>query len=242
MSYINNDKNEVKKFSIYVDIREPRQIYERLEQFKEFEVIRQKLDVGDYFIPADKSLLIERKTVMDYLNSVFDTRLWDELARMKESKLSDEGKLIPILLIEGNWNFVLKFGKKEDKHVIGTIYASLLSTIASFGVNVISSPSIMWTPYIIASMVKWLGKPKSINPPIYKPKALTLDEVAIRVLSSFPHISVERAKKILKHYGTLKNALDNVGWWKHSIDGIGDKIVSDVKAVLEHKIKIVEKK
>jgi ERCC4-type nuclease len=77
---------------------------------------------------------------------------------------------------------------------------------------------------------------------VYKPKALSLDEMSIRVLSAFPHISVERAKRILKHYGTLKDALDNVSWWKHSIDGIGDKIVSDVKAVLNHKVVIREVK
>jgi ERCC4-type nuclease len=66
--------------------------------------------------------------------------------------------------------------------------------------------------------------------------------MAIRVLCSLPHISVERAKKILRHYGTVKDALDNVGRWKHSIEGIGDKIVDDIKAVLNHKVKIVTTK
>ena len=234
--------NDVKKYQVYVDTREPKRIFDKLKQIEGIEPIWQKLDAGDYFIPSDgTSIIIERKTVSDYINSVFDTRLWEELERIRSVKLEDS-KIVPMLLIEGNWSFLLKFRKIDEKSLIGSVYSSLLSTIVSFGFNVINSPSTSWTPYIISSLTKWLGNPKESKPPIYKPKALTLDEVAIRVLSSFPHISVERAKKILKHYGTLKDAIDNVGWWKHSIDGIGDKIVSDVKAVLEHKVKIVEKR
>jgi len=231
------------KFTIYIDTREPKSIYEKLREFTDIQTVWQKLDAGDYYIPGEKySLLIERKTVTDYISSVFDTRLWDELERIKNAESGNESKLIPILLIEGDWHFILKYGKKQDKAAMGSVYASLLSTIASWGFQVISSPAQSWTPYVLSSFTRWLGRPRSSTPPVYKPKALTLDEVAIRVLCAFPHISVERAKRILKYYGTLKDALDNVGWWKHSIDGIGDKIVADVKAVLNHKVKIVETK
>jgi ERCC4-type nuclease len=231
------------KYIVYVDTREPESIYKKLQELGEVEPIRRTLDAGDYYIPAEKySLLVERKTVNDYINSVFDTRLWEELEKIKNTETNNESKLIPMLLVEGDWHFILKYGKKQDKAAVGSVYASLLSTIASWGFHVVSSPALSWTPYVLASFTKWLGKPRRAEPPVYKPKALSLDEMSIRVLSSFPHISVERAKKILKHYGTLKEALDNVSWWKKSIDGIGDKIVDDVKAVLHHKVVIREVK
>jgi len=231
------------KFVIYVDTREPESIFKKLQEFEEVQPVWQKLDAGDYYIPGEKfSLIIERKTVTDYINSVFDTRLWEELEKIKSAETNEEVKFIPMLLIEGNWSFILKYGKKNDKSAMGSVYASLLSTIASWGFQVVSSPSKSWTPYILASFTRWLGRPRRSEPPIFKPRALTLDEMAIRVLCAFPHISVERAKRILKHYGTLKDALDNVGWWKHSIEGIGEKIVSDVKAVLNHKVEIKEVK
>jgi len=233
----------VEKYTIYVDTREPMGIFKKLQELKDIEPIRQKLDAGDYYIPAEKySLLIERKTVTDYINSVFNTKLWEELEKIKNAQTGNDSKLIPMLLVEGDWHFILKYGKKQDKAAMGSVYASLLSTIASWGFHVVSSPSMGWTPYVLASFAKWLGRPRRAEPPVYKPKALSLDEMSIRVLSAFPHISVERAKRILKHYGTLKDALDNVSWWKKSIDGIGDKIVDDVKAVLHHKVKIVETK
>jgi ERCC4-type nuclease len=231
------------KFVIYVDTREPEGIFKKLQEFEEVQPVWQKLDAGDYYIPGEKfSLIIERKTVTDYINSVFDTRLWEELEKIKSAETNEEVKLIPMLLIEGNWSFILKYGKKNDKSAMGSVYASLLSTIASWGFQVVSSPSKSWTPYILVSFTRWMGRPRRSEPPIFKPRALTLDEMAIRVLCAFPHISVERAKRILKHYGTLKDALDNVGWWKHSIEGIGEKIVSDVKAVLNHKVEIKEVK
>jgi len=233
----------MEKYVIYVDTREPENIFKRLQAIDEVEPIWQKLDAGDYYIPGEKlSILLERKTVTDYVNSLFDTRLWEELEKVKSATCSSDETIVPILLIEGDWHFVLKYGTKKDKTALGSAYASILSVIASWGINVVSSPALSWTPYVLASFTKWLGKPKKSSPPIVKPKAVTLDEMAIRVLCSLPHISVERAKKILKHYGTVKDALDNVGWWKHSIEGIGDKIVDDIKAVLNHKVKIVTTK
>jgi ERCC4-type nuclease len=228
------------KYIIYVDVHEPESIFKKLQEFNELEPIRRKLDAGDYYIPAEKyDLIVERKSVTDYIDSVFSTRLWEELEKIKS--VESNGKLIPMLLVEGDWHFVMKYGKK-DRSVVGSIYASLLSTIASWGIHVVSSPALSWTPYVLASFTKWLGRPRYAEPPVYKPKAVSLDELAIRVLCSLPHISVERAKKILKHYETVENALNNVSWWKHSVDGIGDKIVSDVKAVLSHKVKIIETK
>jgi ERCC4-type nuclease len=218
-------------------------VFKKLQELENIEPIRRTLDAGDYYIPAEKySLLIERKTVNDYIDSVFNTRLWEELEKIKNTQTNNESKLIPMLLIEGDWHFILKYGKKQDKAAMGSVYASLLSTIASWGFHVVSSPSTSWTPYVLSSFTKWLGRPRRAEPPIYKPRAVSLDEMSIRVLSSFPHISVERAKKILKHYGTVKDALDNVSWWKKSIDGIGDKIVDDVKVVLGHKVVIRELK
>jgi ERCC4-type nuclease len=234
---------EGEKYVIYVDTREPENIFKKLQALDGVEPIWQKLDAGDYFIPGEKlSILLERKTVTDYVNSLFDTRLWEELEKVKSAVNSSEETILPILLIEGDWHFVLKYGTKKDKSTLGSAYASILSVIASWGINVVSSPALSWTPYVLASFTKWLGKPKKSSPPIVKPKAVTLDEMAIRVLCSLPHISVERAKKILKHYGTVKDALDNVGWWKHSIDGIGEVIVENVKSVLHHKVKVVETK
>jgi len=230
-------------YIIYVDTREPKNIFTKLQQLEDISPVWQKLDAGDYYIPAEKySLLIERKTVNDYINSVFNTQLWEELEKIKRAETGNDSKLIPMLLIEGDWHFILKYGKKQDKAAIGSVYASLLSTIASWGFHVVSSPSLSWTPYVLSSFTKWLGRPRRAEPPVYKPKAVSLDELSIRVLCSLPHISVERAKRILKHYGTVKEALDNVGWWKKSIPGIGDKIVADIKAVLYHKIVIREVK
>lgn len=234
--------NSEAKYTIYVDTHEPEGIFKKLQELGA-DVVRRTLDAGDYYIPAEKySLLIERKTVNDYINSVFDTRLWGELEKIKSAETNNDSKLIPMLLIEGDWHFILKYGKKQDKSAVGSVYASILSTIASWGFQVVSSPALSWTPYVLLSFTKWLGRPRRAEPPVYKPRAVSLDEMSIRVLSSFPHISVERAKRILKHYGTLKDALDNVGYWKYSIEGIGDKIVSDVKSVLTHKVKIVEMK
>jgi ERCC4-type nuclease len=224
------------KYLVYVDTREPESIYRGLQAQPELEPVWRRLEAGDYYIPAERcSLLIERKTVTDYLDSLFDARLWGELERVKGAE-AGEGRLIPMLLIEGDWRRVLRFGKREVKDAVGWAYSSLLSAIVSWGFQVVSSPSLSWTPYILASFTKWLGRPRKSGPPVYKPKAESLDEMALRVLCSLPHISVERARRILARYGSVREALGRVEGWKEEVEGIGDKIVADVKAVLIHRV------
>jgi ERCC4-type nuclease len=228
------------KYIVYVDTREPESIFRGLQQQEGVTPVWRKLEAGDYYIPAERcSLLIERKTVTDYLDSLFDARLWEELERVRGAE-TGEGRLMPILLIEGDWRRVLRFGKREVKDAVGWVYSSLLSAMVSWGFQVVSSPSLSWTPYILASFTKWLGRPRKSGPPVYKPKAVTLDELAVRVLSAFPRISVERARRILGRYGTLKDALGSVDSWKEDVEGVGEKIASGVKAVLTHRVGSLE--
>jgi len=224
---------------VYVDIHEPRSIFNALSQLEGVTAIRQTLDAGDYYIPGDRcSLLIERKTTVDYVNSLFSTRLWSEIEKLKNTQSGQsESKLIPILLVEGSWFKVFKWRKRADASALASAYASLLSVIASWGVNVISSPSSAWTPYVLVSLARWVGRSKRSEPPVYKPRADSLDEMALRVLCSLPHISTKRARDILSRFGSVWDSLQSLDEWV-LIPGIGEKTVSDVRAVLTHKVHV----
>lgn len=222
---------------VYVDTREPKSMFDALSQLEGIRPVWQALEAGDYYIPGDKcSLLIERKTTTDYLNSLFDSHLWSEIEKLKSVSVG-EGKIVPLLLVEGSWGYALKWRKRQDRGAIASIYGSLLSTIAGWGVHVIHSPATSWTPYVIASLARWVGRPRESSPPVRKPKAETLDEMALRVLCSLPHISTKRARDILSRFGSVWDALSNLDRWDE-IEGIGEKIVSDVRAVLTHRVQV----
>jgi len=68
---------------ITVDSREPKYIIEYIKNLGVMVEI-EKLDIGDYLIG---DVLIERKTLTDFLNSVRSRRLWEQLYQMKLSNL-----------------------------------------------------------------------------------------------------------------------------------------------------------
>jgi len=70
---------------LLVDYRE-RHLSGLLEDVCE-EVSFVQLPVGDYLLVSDsKALVIERKTVNDFLSSVRSNRLWDQLLRMMKTE------------------------------------------------------------------------------------------------------------------------------------------------------------
>ena len=88
---------------LLVDHRE-RKIAELLEGVCE-QISFTQLPIGDYLLISDsEAVIVERKTVYDFLSSVRSNRLWDQLLRMMntENVLGYQVKR-RILLIHGNF-------------------------------------------------------------------------------------------------------------------------------------------
>lgn len=96
--------------ALLVDSREPGWIAEALKaSLPEASISVCELPVGDIqFFSVDRKLIvIERKTISDFLNSLRDGRLADQIRRAVES--AD----IPILLVEGEWRVSYYSGTLE---------------------------------------------------------------------------------------------------------------------------------
>jgi ERCC4-type nuclease len=78
-----------------------------------------QLPIGDYLLVSDSTaVIIERKTVNDFLSSVRSNRLWDQLLRMmKTEKVLGYEIKRRILLLHGNFQdylFEADYGNPED--------------------------------------------------------------------------------------------------------------------------------
>ncbi|MEM1868772.1 MAG: ERCC4 domain-containing protein, partial [Acidilobaceae archaeon] len=69
----------MEKARIYVDYREENSGIPGILESLGLIVIREYLEIGDYIIPGD--IIIERKTAEDYINSLYDGRLFDQISR-----------------------------------------------------------------------------------------------------------------------------------------------------------------
>ncbi len=91
---------------ILVDHRERGQIHKIKDVHDEIELIH--LPLGDYLIPSkDGSVLVERKSVRDFLSSIRSNRLWDQLLRfMKQQEILGFDLKRRILLIHGELRYL----------------------------------------------------------------------------------------------------------------------------------------
>lgn len=84
---------------IQADVRESAsKISQILAQEYGVRILRTTLKIGDYMI--DERIVVERKTIQDFAQSIIDGRLFKQAATMKNSFES------PLFIIEGNPSFI----------------------------------------------------------------------------------------------------------------------------------------
>ncbi len=109
---------------------------EIIELIKDVKVIKDNLPVGDFLIGE---ILIERKTFNDFIQSVFDGRIFSQL----EEALKNFKKVI--FLVEGEKIFL---DEKEEK-----IYFSMLARLIAFNnVSIIFTQSIFESAKFLESL------------------------------------------------------------------------------------------
>lgn len=168
------------------------------------------LQAGDYLIIGrEKHALVERKTVMDFLNSL-KGRLWEQLSAMKMF----EGE--KVLILEGYLGLYRKRGWKEV-----SILALMDKIVHDWGIPIIPTPDIRGTLTYLVWKNKSLGEVEEFReyPLRVKRKGMTADEQALFVLEGL--CGHETAKALLGHYKTLRNVFaalspDNI----HELDKI----------------------
>jgi len=183
----------------------------------------------DYRVAGEKGeYYIERKTANDFVNSWKTGRIFEQFETL--SVLQENGAK-SILLIEGSLHIPVKYGKWTKEGVMGL----LTSTVCSWSFKTAIVPSMQYTILFLRSLHNMVGKlEKKLHPIEFKPKALTLDEQARRVIEALPNIGPNIADKLLKSFCSIKRVMESVDDWD-LVPGVGVKIKEEAKKVLEHK-------
>ncbi|WP_373520231.1 ERCC4 domain-containing protein [Aquiflexum sp.] len=186
---------------VIIDDREPIAIEKELLAKGNLLVQRKRLDVGDYIF--DKDLLVERKTVFDFCASVKDGRLFKQV-----SKLAN-GKIPSILILEGRQKDF-----KETDFSVSAIQGILVAISLGFKIPILQSKGIKETVSIMLQGYKQLTKDRLQNQRIYPRKGNfkkgrdQLLKQKIHILEGFPGIGVDRAERLLDHFGSLKDIFE----------------------------------
>ena len=186
---------EVNK-SIIIDYREKNSLVISELINLGFEIEFKPLKVGDYLVG---DVAIERKTVSDFINSMKNKRLINQLEELQQY----ENRL---LIIEGIDEQELYTDSEE---LIGVhpnaIRGFLLSILLKHKVPIIFTKDYEDTAKFILILSKKSSKEMSLN--ITK-KALNKKEQMQFIIEGFPGIGPKTAKKLLKEFKTIKNILN----------------------------------
>ncbi len=183
----------------------------------------QRLPAAD-FILSDK-VGVERKTVEDFVSSLIDQRL---LQQLKSLKTNFER---PLLVIEGT----------EDIYSVRKVHPNairgMLATIAvSYNIPLLYTKNPQDTAGLLLAIAKREQKEgcKSFGIRSEK-KPLTTKEQQHFIIESLPYVGPQLAQSLLKHFGTVKGIINADLHNLKKVEKVGLKKAEEIKRIIDEK-------
>jgi ERCC4-type nuclease len=211
---------------VTIDDREPTTLEEEFRKKGNMIVRRQRLETGDYLL--DRDLLVERKTITDFCQSIKDGRLFRQVKNLTN------GQVPACLILEGK----KKQFKQTDFSPLA-IQGVLVSVSLAFRLPVITTKNHKETIQVILQSFKQLTKcrPNKLRPNFrsfaFKKKSNPLLARRIHILESFPGIGSERAEKLIRKFGSLRAVLMADDKELLKVPGFGKKTVGRFNEILK---------
>ncbi len=187
-------KKQKPKCKIIIDYREKNCLVASELIKQGFEIEFKELKVADYIV---KNTAIERKTVSDFISSMINKRLINQLEELQQYKNK-------LLIIEGT-NEQEIYNDDNSGVNANAIRGFLLSILLKHKIPIIFTKNSEDT----AKFISVLSKKKSQELPLnIKKKSLNKKEQLQFIIESFPGIGPKTARKLLKKFKTIKNIIN----------------------------------
>ena len=209
---------------LYVDYRERKVASLIIREFENVEITN--LPVGDFIVEIDgKGLLIERKEAKDFIASMKNNRLWEQLRRMQVSEVMNINIIRRALLIHGILSDALEFSGIGWNNVMG----AFMDIQYNYGIPIFHAEDDAALMHFLRIAIKREnegkneGEIKELWSRAIPKKGMSDEEWKIYVLSSLPFVGEKMAKALLEHFGSIeKIARANIVELK-KVEGIGEK-------------------
>ena len=217
-SFTDKAKTEV---LVFVDQRERNSgVIKELSGFGAITKIKQ-LEVGDFVITDD--IVIERKTINDFLESIIDGRLYNQLGKMASNYNS------PMILVEGSQSELFTIRNIHRNAIIGT-----LTTIAlNYRIPVIFTADAHETAeYIFVTAKREQLKSGSEIRLRVGHKGLSIGQQQRFIVESLPSVGPALAISLLEKFGSIKNIANASEQGLQEIENLGPKKARQIIRVL----------
>ena len=181
----------------------------------------------DYIVAPET--VIERKSIQDFVSSIFDGRLFDQCSRLKEHFQN------PIILLEGNVDEIEII--TENPLVF---YGAISSIVIDFKIPIIPTPNASHTAKLLVSMS---SRKESTKGPFLKKirKSNDLQKQQLSSLCSLPGVGEKTAKRMLAKFGSPLKVFCASSAELGKIEGLGGTRAKKIKKMLESKSQHLKK-
>ncbi len=182
-----------------------------------------QLTTADYVVSGKVG--IELKKVPDFVASIIDGRILDQVRDLKNSFQK------AVLVIEG----------EEDIYSVRNVHANairgmLASIVLDFHVPVLYTKNPQDTAALLAVMAK-REQGKEIDFALHALKPKSVKEQQEFIVSAFPNIGMQTAKLLLENFGSIKNLVNATEDQLTELKGIGDKTAKHLVKMFEEEYK-----
>jgi Fanconi anemia group M protein len=222
LPYLKEKKGDEQEPTIIVDSREANAAAKIVKGLRErgVDIKIEMLEKGDYVLSDECA--VERKTVQDFVYTLTRRYLFEQLFTLKE--------VYPkaLILLEGYLPIIYRFSRIQPVSVWGAMF-----NLAKNGIAIVNTSSYKETIDFLHVAARQEQIVEKRVPTVHPAKKCeTLSDAQVYFIASLPNIGREKATSILKSYQTPLNALINVESWPKTVYGLGPKISSKVKEVL----------
>lgn len=213
--------------SIIVDSRESKSNIPNLLKSMNINVIFKFLEIGDYIINPETA--VERKSVNDFVHSLFDGRLFHQIERLSSSYVN------AFLVIEGSYNKV-EFYVRNPK----VIQCAIASLLMNYKVKLVNSSSEDETALFLYCLLN-VTPSKKDKYFIKHAKKKDFFGQQVYLISSLPGIGYKTAVNLLKHFGTPKNIFLASVEELSKVPGVGLKRARMIRLILDTNVELYER-
>lgn len=183
------------------------------------------LSVADYVLSPRVG--VELKTKEDFVNSIVDGRLLEQIKQIKQQYER------PLLILQG----------EQDLYSIRNVHPNairgMIGTIAvSYNIPILHTKDEKESAALLLSIAKKEQEEttKTFSPHADK-KPMTQKEQQEYIISALPNVGPQLAKELLKHFGTVQAIFMASEQGLKQVDGVGEKIAKQIKELttLEYK-------
>jgi DNA excision repair protein ERCC-4 len=216
---------------IVVDEREKNSRVPDLLKLMGVHVDYKQLVIGDYIVSSET--IIERKTIYDLLNSVYDGRLFVQCSDLIKHYSR------PVIIVEGN---LTDLDTREDfssdyRLIIDKLriaYETFIKVALYFRLPVLYTSSVYYTAELLVLLASNQFKNKNEGPllkKIKKSNPFVLQQ--LYVLTSLPGIGSKVATRLLEKFHSPRNVLNASIAELARVPGIGNMRAEKIRKILD---------